>query len=66
MEEIHSTAIAFTGELRSDDEVMVISFDSDVRVQCEFTSDRGRLREAIYQTRTGGSTKLYEAVDGIE
>ncbi|MBK7597988.1 MAG: VWA domain-containing protein [Acidobacteria bacterium] len=63
MEEIHSAAIAFTGELRSDDEVMVISFDSEVRVQCEFTSDRGRLREAIYQTRTGGSTKLYEAVD---
>lgn len=63
IEEIHSAAIAFTGELRRDDQVMVISFDSDVRVLCEFTSDRARLRDAIYQARTGGSTKLYEAVD---
>jgi VWFA-related protein len=63
LEDIQGAAIAFANQLRRDDQVMVVSFDSRVRVQCEFTSDRDELRDAIYRTRTGGSTKLYEAVD---
>ncbi len=62
-EDIQNAAIAFVDELRHDDRVMIASFDSRVRVQCEFTSDRDEMRQAIYRTRTGGSTKLYEAVD---
>jgi Ca-activated chloride channel homolog len=43
--------------------VMVVSFDSKVRFHCDFTNDYEELRRAIDETRTGGSTKLYEAVD---
>jgi VWFA-related protein len=42
---------------------MVVSFDSSVYVGCEFTSDRAVMRRAIYGTRSGGSTRLYDAVD---
>ena len=65
LEDIQDAAVNFVNQLREDDEVMVVSFDSDVKIECEFTSDRRRLRDAIFQTRTGGSTKLYEAVDQV-
>jgi len=60
--DIQAAALEFVNQLRYDDRVMVIAFDSEVEVLCEFTSDRDRLRHAIYSARTGGSTKLYEAV----
>jgi Ca-activated chloride channel family protein len=63
IEDIQSAAIAFVNQLRADDQVMVVSFDDDVRVLTEFTSDRGRLRDAIGRTRTGDGTRLYDAVD---
>jgi len=63
IEDIQRAAVAFVDELRPDDQVMVVSFDDKVYIDSEFTSDRARLRRAIYQTRTGGSTKLYDAVD---
>lgn len=62
-EDIQAAATAFVEQLRGDDQIMVVSFDDRVYVDCEFTSDRARLRRAIYGTRLGGSTKLYEAVD---
>jgi VWFA-related protein len=65
MEEIQAAALAFTRQLRRDDQVMVVSFDSRVRIHCDFTTDQDVMREAIYETRTGGSTKLYEAVDKV-
>jgi hypothetical protein len=39
---------------------MVVSFDDKVYIDCEFTNDRARLKRAIYGTKIGGSTKLYE------
>ena len=63
MEDIQRAAASFTEQLRPDDKVMVVSFDDKVYVDCEFTNDRTRLRRAIYGTRTGGGTKLYDAVD---
>lgn len=65
MEEIQAAALAFTRQLRRDDQVMVVSFDSRVRIHCDFTTDQDVMRDAIYETRTGGSTKLYEAVDKV-
>ena len=62
-EDIQEAAIAFVEQLRGDDKVMVVSFDDRVYVDSEFTSDRARLRRAIYGTRIGGGTSLYEAVD---
>ena len=65
LEDIQAAAVAFVDQLRQDDRVMVVSFAQKHRVECEFTSDREVLRAAIYQTRTGGGTKLYEAVDFV-
>jgi VWFA-related protein len=63
--DIQDAAFAFIKQLRPDDQVMVVSFDSKVRFHCDFTSDYGELRRAINETRIGGSTKLYEAVDKV-
>jgi Ca-activated chloride channel family protein len=64
-DDIQDAAFAFVQQLRQDDKVMVVSFDSKVRFHCDFTSDYDELRRAIDETRTGGSTKLYEAVDKV-
>ncbi len=63
LEDIQDAAITFVNQLRQDDQVMVVSFDDDVRVLTEFTNDRSRLRDAIRRTRPGNGTKLYDAVD---
>ena len=55
--------LTFVNQLRTDDRVMVVSFDDDIRVLTEFTSDRYRMRDAILRTRTGNGTRLYDAVD---
>src|SRR5215470_2098428 len=64
-DDIHNAALAFIKQLRPDDQVMVVSFDSKVRFHCDFTNDYDTLRQAINETRIGGSTKLYEAVDKV-
>ncbi|HEV7682292.1 MAG TPA: VWA domain-containing protein [Pyrinomonadaceae bacterium] len=61
--EIQDAAITFVNQLRRDDQVMVVSFDDQIRVLSEFTSDRSRLRDAIRRSEPGESTKLYDAVD---
>ena len=63
IQDIQDAAITFVNQLRPDDQVMVVSFDDDVRVLSEFTGDRNRLRNAILRTRTGEGTRLYDAVD---
>ncbi len=65
IEDIQDAAITFINQLRPDDQVMVVSFDDDVRVLSEFTNDRYRLRDAIRRTRTGNGTRLYDAVDMV-
>lgn len=61
--EIHDAAISFVNQLRSDDKVIVMSFDERVRVLSSPTSDRNILRRAIEQAQFGDGTSLYEAVD---
>jgi Ca-activated chloride channel family protein len=63
LEDIQDAAITFVNQLRQDDRVMVLSFDDEVRVLTEFTSDRYRLRDAIRRTRPGNGTRLYDALD---
>ncbi len=65
LEDIQAAALAFVNQLKVDDRVMVVSFAQNHRVECGLTSDRNELREAIYRTRTGGGTRLYEAVDFV-
>ena len=62
LDEILKAAIAFTDQLRSDDQVMVVAFDAQVRVLTEPTSNREALHKAIRSARTGGGTRLYDAV----
>lgn len=63
LDDIQDAAITFVNQLRPDDRVMVVSFDDDVKVLTEFTSNRSRLRDAIRRTQPGDGTKLYDAVD---
>jgi len=65
LEEIQDAAINFVNQLRPDDRVMVVSFDDDIKVLADFTSDRERLRKAILRTHTGDGTKLYDAIDMV-
>jgi len=63
LEEIQDAAFAFINQLRPDDRVLVVSFDEELRVLTPATNDRARLRDAISRVRTGGGTKLYDAMD---
>jgi Ca-activated chloride channel homolog len=62
-EEIQAAALAFINQLRPDDKVMVVSFDEEIYVQCEPTSDRKTLQAAIKQTKISYGTSLYDAMD---
>ncbi|MEO8574972.1 MAG: VWA domain-containing protein [Pyrinomonadaceae bacterium] len=60
--EIQSAAISFIDQLRPEDKVLVISFDEDVHMLCEPTSERGTIYRAIRSTRIATGTSLYDAV----
>ena len=61
--EIQNAAIAFIDQLRPQDKVMVISFDEEVHMLCEATSDRKEIYGAIKSTKIATGTSLYEAID---
>lgn len=63
--EVQSAAIAFIDQLRSQDKVMVVSFDQDVHILCEPTSDRKTIYSAIKSTAISTGTSLYEAMDQV-
>ena len=66
LEEMQDAAIAFVNQLQADDRVMVVSFDDKIRFLVDPpTNDRATLREAIMRTRTGGGTRLYDAMDQV-
>jgi VWFA-related protein len=65
LELIKEAAWAFVEQLRSDDQVMVVSFAKGLKVQCEPTEDRQKVRKAIAGTGKGLSTHLYDAMDRI-
>lgn len=60
---IQHAAFTFVSQLQSGDKVKIISFDDEVKNLSEFTSDRNELRNAIYRTRPGQGTKLYDAME---
>jgi VWFA-related protein len=61
--EIQNAAIAFIDQLRPLDKVMVISFDEEVHMLSEATSDRNQIYRAIKSTRIATGTSLYEAMN---
>jgi len=65
LNDIQDAAIKFVERLKPTDSVMVMSFDDRIQVQCKATTDRDVIEKAIRHTRTGGGTRLYDAVDDI-
>jgi VWFA-related protein len=65
LDDIQDAAINFVSKLKSNDSVMVMSFDDRIDVLCKATSDRAEITRASRRTRTGGGTRLYDAVDDI-
>ena len=65
LEDIQDAAISFVNQLRPDDKVMVVSFNDDIKVLTEFTTDRSKLRRAIERAKTDDGTRLYDAVDMV-
>jgi Ca-activated chloride channel homolog len=65
LEDIQDAAISFVDQLRSDDKVMVVSFNDDIKTLSEFTTDRQKLHKAIQRARTDDGTRLYDAVDMV-
>ena len=49
-DDIQDAAFAFIKQLRRDDQVMVVSFDSKVRFHCDFTSDYDELHVVNHAT----------------
>lgn len=65
LEDIQNAAIDFVNQLRPDDRVMVVSFNDDIKILSEFTTDRAKLRRVIERAHTGDGTRLYDAVDMV-
>jgi VWFA-related protein len=65
LEDIHGAAIRFVSKLKPTDSVMVMSFDDRIEVMCQATTDRDVITRAIRRTRTGGGTRLYDAVEDV-
>ena len=59
---IQNAAISFVNQLHADDEVAVLSFSDDVKLQQDFTINRDKNEYGIKKTRTGECTVIYEAV----
>jgi len=62
LEQIKSAAMAFVGNLRPHDRVMVVSFNDSVEVLSELTNDTAKLNSAIRNIKSGEFTQVYEAV----
>jgi Ca-activated chloride channel homolog len=62
-EEIQAAALSFIKQLRTNDKVMVVSFDEEIYVHCEPTSDRQALQAAVKDTKISYGTSLYDAMD---
>jgi VWFA-related protein len=65
LDDIQSAAFKFVERLKPTDSVMVMSFDDRIQVHCKATTDRKEIEKGIRRTRTGGGTRLYDAVDDI-
>ncbi len=65
LDDIQGAAINFVDKLKPTDSVMVMAFDDRIEVMCKATTDRNVITKAIRRTRTGGGTRLYDAVADI-
>ncbi len=61
--EIQNAALAFIAQLRENDKVMVVSFDEQVHLLCNPTTDRKIIYSAIKKTSVNSGTSVYDALD---
>ncbi|PWT81157.1 MAG: hypothetical protein C5B44_04225 [Acidobacteria bacterium] len=65
LEDIQNAAITFVDQLKSNDSVMVMSFDDSINVLTKPTTDRDAVMRAIRRTSTGGGTRLYDTIENV-
>lgn len=65
IDEIHYAALTFVNQLRPLDQVMIVAFDSRLKVLTEPTTDKKQIFAAIYKAQFGSGTSLYDAVDYV-
>jgi Ca-activated chloride channel family protein len=65
LQDLQDAARAFVDKMRPGDRALIVSFDNQVRVLAEPTTDRDALRRAISNLRQGGPTRLYDAIDFV-
>lgn len=64
LDEIKEAAIAFAKQLRPQDRVLIVSFNSEVLLLTEATNNLDTIETVIEENaNTGTSTRLYDAVD---
>jgi Ca-activated chloride channel family protein len=65
LQDLQNAARAFVDKMRPGDRALIVSFDNQIRVLAEPTSDREVLRRAISNLRLSGPTRLYDAIDFV-
>ena len=63
--DIQSAALAFVDQLRPEDQVMVVAFDSQIQILCELTKNHDTARAAIRKTNMGGGTRVYDTINFV-
>jgi Ca-activated chloride channel family protein len=62
LDQIKSAAMAFIGNVRPHDRVMIVSFNDSVEVLSELTNDSAKFASAVQSIKSGEFTQVYEAV----
>jgi Ca-activated chloride channel family protein len=64
LEKMQQAAASFVDSLRAQDQILVASFDSEMRMSAGFSSDRNTVRQAIASVRAESAlTRINEALD---
>jgi VWFA-related protein len=67
LSKIKKAAKRFLRQMRPQDMAMVVSFDSDVRILCRFSSSRNELEDAIDKAKSSGLyTRLRDAIVDVQ
>jgi VWFA-related protein len=61
---VEQAALNLIRSSNAEDEVMVVNFNDEGILDQDFTSDIGKLKQAMEKHEARGSTALYDAVDG--
>ena len=63
--DIQAAALTFVDQLRPEDQVMVVAFDSQIQILCELTKNHDVARAAIRKTNMGGGTRVYDTINFV-